>query len=103
MREIRPYGSVRGVRRKPYPYRDYVHPVRSTVVVSGTIFRLHQLLVPATESTEVLPLAARLAGFLGDCSGESLGDGLRVLRVGVTVCASEDFRNSWKSRSFEKM
>ena len=22
MREIRPYGSVRGVRRKPYPYRD---------------------------------------------------------------------------------
>jgi len=25
MREIRPYGSVRGVRRKPYPYRDK-HP-----------------------------------------------------------------------------
>jgi hypothetical protein len=23
MREIRPYGSARGVRRKPYPYRDY--------------------------------------------------------------------------------
>jgi hypothetical protein len=22
MREIRPSGSVRGVRRKPYPYRD---------------------------------------------------------------------------------
>ena len=22
MREIRPYGSARGVRRKPYPYRD---------------------------------------------------------------------------------
>src|SRR5664279_683343 len=23
MREIRPYGSVRGVRRNPYPYRDH--------------------------------------------------------------------------------
>jgi hypothetical protein len=30
MREIRPSGSVRGVRRKPYPYRDIVHPVQST-------------------------------------------------------------------------
>jgi hypothetical protein len=29
MREIRPYGSVRGVRRKPYPYRDIVNPMRS--------------------------------------------------------------------------
>jgi hypothetical protein len=27
MREIRPYGSVRGVRRKPYPYRDPVIPM----------------------------------------------------------------------------
>jgi len=26
MREIRPYGSVRGVRRKPYPYRDIPQP-----------------------------------------------------------------------------
>ena len=26
MREIRPYGSVRGVRRKPYPYRDTPTP-----------------------------------------------------------------------------
>jgi hypothetical protein len=32
MREIRPYGSVRGVRRKPYPYRDNILPVRSTAV-----------------------------------------------------------------------
>ncbi len=31
MREIRPYGSVRGVRRKPYPYRDNIHPMRSSV------------------------------------------------------------------------
>ena len=30
MREIRLSGSVRGVRRKPYPYRDEIHPVRST-------------------------------------------------------------------------
>ncbi len=32
MREIRPYGSVRGVRRKPYPYRDTLLPVQSTVL-----------------------------------------------------------------------
>ena len=31
MREIRPSGSVRGVRRKPYPYRDPILPVQSTV------------------------------------------------------------------------
>ena len=31
MREIRPYGSARGVRRNPYPYRDTLLPVRSTV------------------------------------------------------------------------
>lgn len=31
MREIRPYGSVRGVRRKPYPYRDILNPVQRTV------------------------------------------------------------------------
>ena len=30
MREIRSYGSVRGVRSNPYPYRDMVNPVRST-------------------------------------------------------------------------
>src|SRR5208282_959768 len=28
MREIRPYGSARGVRRKPYPYRDHPHTRR---------------------------------------------------------------------------
>src|SRR5271154_41290 len=33
MREIRPYGSARGVRRNPYPYRDTILPVRSTVLV----------------------------------------------------------------------
>src|SRR5208282_4279290 len=26
MREIRPYGSARGVRRNPYPYRDSLTP-----------------------------------------------------------------------------
>jgi hypothetical protein len=37
MREIRPYGSVRGVRRKPYPYRDIIliHPVRSTAPIAA--------------------------------------------------------------------
>ena len=35
MREIRLSGSVRGVRRNPYPYRDTFHPLRS----SATAFR----------------------------------------------------------------
>jgi hypothetical protein len=30
MREIRLSGSVRGVRRNPYPYRDNLHPLRSS-------------------------------------------------------------------------
>ena len=29
MREIRPYGSARGVRSNPYPYRDNLLPMRS--------------------------------------------------------------------------
>ena len=29
MREIRPYGSARGVRSNPYPYRDPILPMRS--------------------------------------------------------------------------
>jgi len=33
MREIRQSGSVRGVRRKPYPYRDEVHPTQSGVLL----------------------------------------------------------------------
>jgi hypothetical protein len=32
MREIRLSGSVRGVRRKPYPYRDMLNPMRSSVL-----------------------------------------------------------------------
>ena len=31
MREIRPYGSARGVRSNPYPYRDILQPLRSSV------------------------------------------------------------------------
>jgi hypothetical protein len=31
VRKIRSSGSVRGVRRNPYPYRDPVIPVQSTV------------------------------------------------------------------------
>jgi hypothetical protein len=34
MREIRPSGSVRGVRRKPYPYRDVLLPLRSSAGAS---------------------------------------------------------------------
>jgi hypothetical protein len=32
MRETRSYGSARGVRSNPYPYRDKILPVRSTVL-----------------------------------------------------------------------
>ncbi len=35
MREIRSSGAVRGVRRKPYPYRDIVHPLRSSAQSNG--------------------------------------------------------------------
>jgi hypothetical protein len=31
MREIRSYGSARGVRSNPYPYRDILQPLRSSV------------------------------------------------------------------------
>ena len=34
MREIRPYGSARGVRSNPYPYRDQILPVRSTAFLT---------------------------------------------------------------------
>ena len=33
MREIRLSGSVRGVRSNPYPYRDPIIPVQSTVLI----------------------------------------------------------------------
>jgi hypothetical protein len=36
MREIRPSGSVRGVRSNPYPYRDPILPVQSTALF-GTL------------------------------------------------------------------
>jgi hypothetical protein len=39
MREIRPYGSVRGVRRKPYPYRDTPNPMRSSVLFASVVAR----------------------------------------------------------------
>jgi hypothetical protein len=52
MREIRPSGSVRGVRRKPYPYRDPVLPVQSTAALPT---------LPRTppEATEPRPANAR--------------------------------------------
>ena len=42
MREIRPYGSARGVRSNPYPYRDHILPMRS----------MAKKLNPATRSRE---------------------------------------------------
>jgi hypothetical protein len=45
MREIRLSGSVRGVRRNPYPYRDPLFPMRSSAgfgMLAGTrISRLY--------------------------------------------------------------
>jgi hypothetical protein len=94
MREIRPYGSVRGVRRKPYPYRDNVHPVRSTAVAQPPLWRADHALDPATEDAEVLPLAAPFAGFFRGCSVASVPGARRTRNVGVIRCASEDLRNS---------
>jgi hypothetical protein len=49
MREIRPYGSVRGVRSNPYPYRDPILPVRSTASFSLSPFP--QLICPQNPFT----------------------------------------------------
>ncbi len=35
MREIRPYGSVRGVRSNPYPYRDNRPPAAEGSATNG--------------------------------------------------------------------
>ncbi len=59
MREIRPSGSVRGVRRNPYPYRDPIIPVQSTVLfgtLAGTrISRLAQTAKPPRRTACCIP------------------------------------------------
>ena len=47
MREIRQSGSVRGVRRKPYPYRDHPLPMRK----HGALPTLPRTLPEATEAS----------------------------------------------------
>lgn len=94
MREIRLSGSVRGVRSNPYPYRDNLLPVRSTVVAQPPLWRSDHALDPATDDAEVLPLTAPFAGFFGGCSTASVPGARRTRNVGVICCASADFRNS---------
>ena len=53
MREIRPYGSVRGVRRKPYPYRDIPPPAAQQ----------RQTLIPTWQLTFERGLARAVRGF----------------------------------------
>ena len=50
MREIRPSGSVRGVRRKPYPYRDSPQPD----AVGSVVFREGLLEVQTAEETVIV-------------------------------------------------
>ena len=47
MREIRSYGSARGVRSNPYPYRDILQPLRSSVFEIPTAFT--QPVLPVSE------------------------------------------------------
>ncbi len=85
MREIRQSGSVRGVRRKPYPYRDPTIPVQSTVP-----FRW----LPEDAGWKPQTQASRPEGRLAvGCNGGSL----RLRRIGmarlVKQCA---YARRWK-------
>ena len=53
MREIRPSGSVRGVRSNPYPYRDTFLPVRS---MAG--FDFHRFFTPHPAPIGPYPLSS---------------------------------------------
>ena len=79
MREIRPYGSVRGVRRKPYPYRDKVLPVRSTVVALARNPSVTHAFSPRWESGFSMPAT----GFLWGRSASDVA-ALRTRSAGVT-------------------
>ena len=88
MREIRPYGSVRGVRRKPYPYRDKVLPVRSTVVALARNPSVIHAFDPRREAVSSTPAT----GFLwGRSASEAVAR--RTRSAGGTCLASGDFRN----------
>jgi hypothetical protein len=63
MREIRPYGSVRGVRRKPYPYRDSLHPVQSTVSTSPQTYMEVHTFNARTVSVDSTPAWPNTCGY----------------------------------------
>jgi len=65
MREIRQSGSVRGVRRKPYPYRDPVIPVQSTVLFCRRRRGQREGLRPLALTTGTGPLDLRQADWVG--------------------------------------
>jgi hypothetical protein len=60
MREIRLSGSVRGVRRNPYPYRDDIHPVRSTERDTCPDFFHRERQHNAISRTSPIPISARV-------------------------------------------
>jgi hypothetical protein len=84
MREIRTYGSVRGVRSNPHPYRDYVTsaakqrlPQRSTSLTVGEPPLARRPRAPA-------PVGYRLAGH--DASSRSYVSAAAWYRRTRTIC-----------------
>ena len=90
MREIRPYGSVRGVRRKPYPYRDTILPVRSTVLVLARNRRQDHAFTARTLVVDSAPDA----GFFEGCAVAPLLGTFRTRNVDETCLACGVFKNS---------
>ena len=98
MREIRPYGSVRGVRRNPYPYRDTFLPMRS---MAGFDFHRFSRRIPP----QLAPIRSHRIAFTMLSGGESMvsyasqspanrgrkrrqiesGIGPRISRIGITA------------------
>ena len=57
MREIRQSGSVRGVRREPYPYRDHLQPLQSSACLKFAVLKGE--LSPDTLQLRHLPGASK--------------------------------------------
>jgi len=58
MREIRPYGSVRGVAGDRYPYRDQYHPTGlpfTGILITRRETKSHGGRVPARSATTNFP------------------------------------------------
>ncbi len=86
MREIRPYGSVRGVRRKPYPYRDNLLPMRSMArFVSFTFPHAASRrnrpahLPPSALIASHSAALSRIVGFIGIAKARPIGGLIRAI------------------------